>query len=116
MFLSIFNFLKCLTIIFLFNFFPKWFLKILVGKKIFKNRDFYLDSHIESNFKVLEKKIKLKEINLIARAKSLVHVKEHINFNLPTFFINFYDSIVVFEKKLRVNYILSQPHLFDFHN
>ena len=91
MFLSIFNFLKCITIIFLFNFFPKWFLKILVGKKIFKNRDFYLDSHIESNFKVLEKKIKLKEINLIARGKSLVHVKEHINFNLPTFFINFYD-------------------------
>jgi hypothetical protein len=106
MFLSIFNFLKCIAIIFLFIFFPKFFLKILAGKKIFKNKDFYLDSKIEANFKVLEKKIKLKEINLIARGKSFAHVKEHIDFNLPTFFVNFYgiENDLLTELKERDNF------------
>lgn len=91
MFLSLYNFFKCIIIIILFIFLPKYFLRILVGNKILKCKNFFLDTNIQNNFEVINETIKFDEINIICRGKSLMDYKKYINFEIPTFFINFYD-------------------------
>ena len=90
MFLSFFNFLKCLFILMKFHLLPRYFLKLTMGKKIFKKKKFFLFEEKSKNFEVIDPQINFDEINLICRGKSYNKYKDKINFKLPTFFVNYY--------------------------
>lgn len=90
MFLSFKNFINCLFILLQFHLVPKYFLKLIMGKKIFKKKNFFLFEEKNKNFEVIDPQINFNEINLICRGKSFNKYKNEINFELPTFFVNYY--------------------------
>ena len=81
-----------INLIILFFIFPKILLRYCLGPKIFKQKSKYIKKNLDENFTTYLDKFFFNEVNLICRGHSYQVYKDKINFNLPTFFVNFYDN------------------------
>lgn len=87
--LSILYYINLITLFFLF---PKILLRYSLGSGIFKQKSNYIKKNLEENFTIYLDNLFFSEINLICRGHSYQIYKDKINYNLPTFFVNFYDN------------------------